>query len=50
MMPNVQSEKITALIAHLESNVWPLVPPEELGRVMTREEEDQILGFGPAGV
>jgi hypothetical protein len=25
------------------------VPAGELGRVMTREEEDHILGYGPEG-
>jgi antitoxin VapB len=34
---------------YLEENVWPLVPSGELGRVTTREEEDQILGYGPEG-
>ena len=31
---------------YLEQNVWPLVPPAELGRVMSREEDDHILGYG----
>ncbi len=34
---------------YLEQNVWPLMPPHELGRVMSRDEEDQILGYGPEG-
>jgi antitoxin VapB len=34
---------------YLEQNVWPLMPASELGRVMSREEEDQILGYGPEG-
>jgi antitoxin VapB len=34
---------------YLERNVWPIVPPSELGRVLSREEEDRILGFGPEG-
>jgi antitoxin VapB len=38
-----------SLKAYLEQNVWPLIPAGELGRVMTREEEDQILGYGPEG-
>jgi antitoxin VapB len=38
-----------SLREYLEQNVWPLVPAGELGRVMTREEEDQILGYGPEG-
>jgi antitoxin VapB len=38
-----------SLREYLEQNVWPLVPARELGRVMSREEEDQILGYGPEG-
>jgi antitoxin VapB len=34
---------------YLEQNVWPLMPAAELGRVMSREEEDRILGYGPEG-
>ena len=34
---------------HLEQNVWPLIPVGEMGRVLTRDEEDQILGYGPEG-
>jgi antitoxin VapB len=37
------------LRAYLERSVWPLVPAGELGRVLTREEENQILGYGPEG-
>ena len=39
-----------SLLQFLERDVWPLVPPGELGWVLTREEEDDILGFGPDGV
>ena len=38
-----------SLREHLEASVWPLVPKGELGRVLTREQEDQILGYGPQG-
>lgn len=34
----------------LEQEVWPSIPPEQLGRRLTREEEDAILGYGPGGV
>lgn len=34
---------------YLERSVWPIVPPDEAGRVLTREEEDRILGYGPGG-
>ena len=33
----------------LEHEVWPLVPVTELGRRLTRAEEDEILGYGPDG-
>jgi antitoxin VapB len=39
-----------SLLQFLERDVWPNIPPGELGRVLTREEEDDILGFGPDGV
>ena len=33
-----------------EREIWPLMPASELGRPpMTREEEDEILGYGPNG-
>jgi len=34
---------------YMERNVWPLIPSGELGRVLSREEEDQILGYGQEG-
>ncbi len=38
-----------SLREYLERNVWPMMPPGESGWVMSREEEDQILGYGPEG-
>ena len=38
-----------SLRQYLEQEVWPLVPAKELGRVMSREEEDEVLGYGPHG-
>jgi antitoxin VapB len=33
----------------LQREVWPNVPPEELGRRLARDEEEAILGYGPEG-
>ena len=33
----------------MERNVWPFIPPAELGHALTREQEDEILGYGPEG-
>ena len=34
---------------HLEKSVWPLIPAAEMGRALSREDEDKILGSGPDG-
>jgi antitoxin VapB len=39
-----------AVLAFLRNDVWPNVGPDQLGRSLTRAEEDAILGYGPEGV
>ncbi|HEY7962097.1 MAG TPA: type II toxin-antitoxin system VapB family antitoxin [Solirubrobacteraceae bacterium] len=34
----------------LEREIWPQVPPEQLGHAPTRAEREAILGYGPEGV
>ncbi|WP_326951232.1 MULTISPECIES: type II toxin-antitoxin system VapB family antitoxin [unclassified Amycolatopsis] len=34
----------------LEEEIWPLIPPEELGKPIPKDEWEEILGFGPGGV
>lgn len=46
----VQEDRESNLMRFLEREVWPLVPPDQLGRRLSREEEDDILGYGPHGV
>lgn len=36
-------------LRYLEREVWPTVPAGEVGRRLTVAEEDEILGYGPAG-
>jgi antitoxin VapB len=33
----------------LEREVWPRIPEDQIGRRLTREEEDEILGYGSSG-
>lgn len=40
----------TRLRDFLERELWPIVPQDELGRRLTRAEEDAILGYGESGV
>jgi antitoxin VapB len=37
-------------LRYLEEEVWPKAPPDQLGRRLSREEEDEILGYEPRGV
>jgi antitoxin VapB len=35
---------------YLESEIWPLIPEEERGQPpMSKEEIEELLGFGPEG-
>jgi antitoxin VapB len=34
----------------LEREIWPRIPEDQLGRRLSRSEEDEILGYGPEGV
>ena len=38
------------VLTFLKREVWPGIPKDQLGRGLTRAEEDEILGFGPDGV
>ena len=37
------------LTRFLEEEIWPLVPPDELGRQVSKAEREEILGFGEHG-
>jgi antitoxin VapB len=38
------------VLRFLEKKVWPTLPKAEVGRRLSRAEEDDILGYGPGGV
>jgi antitoxin VapB len=37
------------VMRYLMEDLWPLMPATELGRKLTAEEEDAVLGYGPEG-
>jgi antitoxin VapB len=41
-------ERYRRMMETLES-LWAEIPPEVLGKTITKEEEEEILGFGPEG-
>jgi antitoxin VapB len=46
----INESKANRLRRFLEQEVWPVMPPEELGRTLTKDEEEAILGYGEEGV
>jgi antitoxin VapB len=45
--PLKEHERGSEFLRYLEEEVWPKAPPGQLGRRLSREEEDEILGYGP---
>lgn len=44
-----RAEKYRRTMEYLQHEVWPQIPPEDRGKVMTKQEEEEILGIGPNG-
>jgi antitoxin VapB len=34
----------------LEREIWPSIPPQQVGRRLSKAEEEALLGYGPDGV
>jgi antitoxin VapB len=43
-------DRETQVTRFLEREVWPRIPADQLGRRLSRSEEDEILGYGEEGV
>jgi prevent-host-death family protein len=48
--PAPAADRRARLTRFLEEEVWPVLPPDQAGRALTRREEDDILGYGETGV
>jgi antitoxin VapB len=50
--PRPGRKKMTAeeMRHFMETEIWPLVPDELLGKGITKAEREEILGYGPEGV
>lgn len=44
------TERRQRVVRFLKRDIWPTIPKKFLGRRPTRNEEDDILGYGPDGV
>ncbi len=36
--------------SYLEEQVWPFIPPDMLGKTISKEERERLLGYGPDGL
>jgi antitoxin VapB len=43
-------EKRKRIMHYMETEVWPNIPPELLGKTISKEEREEMLGYGPDGV
>jgi antitoxin VapB len=46
----IDGDRASRLGRFLETEVWPNLPPSQLGRRLSRDEEQRILGYGREGV
>ncbi len=49
-LQHTRHERGGDFLRYLVEEVWPKAPPGQLGRRLSREEEDEILGYGPEGL
>jgi antitoxin VapB len=44
------ADRRVRVLRFLRRTVWPKIPKGQLGRRLTRDEEEALLGYGPDGV
>ena len=50
LTPNTAGiDRKARFLRFLETEVWPKIPRDQLGKAPTKEEIEEILGFGPEG-
>ena len=47
-LPSLE-ERVRVFREGMERDVWSKLPPEVRGKSMSKEEQDDILGYGPDG-
>lgn len=44
------AERRDRVLKLLKTRIWPGIPKKQLGKRLTRAQEDDLLGYGPGGV
>ena len=50
MNPDNKEREAGSLLIFLETKIWPRIPADVLGTTVSKEEIEEILGYGPFGV
>jgi len=45
-----REDRLKQLMEFFERDIWPHIPPDVLGKPLTKQEREEILGYGPDGV
>jgi antitoxin VapB len=48
--PESPEEKKKRILEFFQREIWPHLPPDVRGKHVTKEEREEILGYGPDGV
>jgi antitoxin VapB len=43
------AQRESRLVRFLTEEIWPLIPPDQMGRPLSKSEREEILGFGERG-
>ena len=46
----VHRDRKAEVLRYLQTEVWSKIPPDLLGKGISKEEQEEILGYGPDGV
>lgn len=49
LSPSERAERVERFWKYLEEEVWPTLPAELRERGISKEEREEILGYGPEG-
>jgi antitoxin VapB len=50
LAPPSAPDRVARLRRFLEEEVWPQIPADLRGKKLSKQEEEEILGYGPDGV
>jgi len=48
--PQASAQRFSELREFLEREIWPQIPSHLRGKGITKQEREEILGYGPEGV